>query len=42
MPEHAEDQLNTFAKLNLLPDETEAGMRETKLVKEKDPKYNQE
>ena len=36
------DPLNTYVKLNLLPDKTEAGYRETKIVKDKDPKFDQE
>eukprot|EP00794_Sanderia_malayensis_P003076 gene3076-3541_t len=42
MPENASDALNTFVVLTLLPDESESGMRQTQLVKEKDPKFEQE
>ena len=37
-----DQKLKTYVALNLLPDRSEAGFRETKVVKDKDPKYNQE
>jgi len=37
-----DQKLETFVVLNLLPDKSEAGFRETDAVKDKDPKYNQE
>ena len=37
-----DEKLETYVELNLLPDKSEAGFRETKIVKDKDPKYDEE
>ena len=42
MPENESDALNTKVQMYLLPDTSDAGMKETTFVKEKDPKYQQE
>lgn len=42
LPENESDALNTKVQMYLLPDTSDAGMKETTFVKEKDPKYQQD